>query len=259
MSGGRLFAAWAISMFAWAPAGALAQTPPVPPVTEADRRAAFPDVQPHRLRDDDVNVFVLVDQIEWARDDGRGRLGWDAHGWIGRDLDRIWLRSEGFARGGSKAGEAHVMYGRAVARWWELVAGVRQEVGGGPARTWAAVGIQGRTPYWVEIEATGYVGEGGRTAAKLEIEHDLLFTDRLRLQPLVELSFHGRADPERGIGAGFSRGEYGLRFRYELRRELAPYAGVTWDRRYFGTAEAARESGEPVGRWRAVIGLRWWR
>jgi copper resistance protein B len=102
---------------------------------------------------------------------------------------------------------------------------VRQDFRPGDPQTWAAVGIQGLAPYWFEVEATGYVGAGGRTAAKLEVEYELLFTNRLILQPLVELELYGKSDPERGIGRGLSSLETGLRLRYEIRREFAPYVG----------------------------------
>jgi copper resistance protein B len=113
-------------------------------------------------------------------------------------------------------------------------------------------------PYWFEIEATGYVGRGGRTHAKFEVEYDLLLTNRLILQPLVELEMYGKRDPARGIGAGLSSIETGLRVRYEFRRELSPYVGITWDRKLFGTADLARAEGEDPGGARVAFGLRTW-
>ena len=98
--------------------------------------------------------------------------------------------------------QAHAPYGRAIHRWWDVVAGVRQDFRPGPARTWAAVGVQGLAPYWFEVEATAYIGESGRTHFRFETEYELLLTNRLVLQPLVELEIYGKSDPERGIGAG---------------------------------------------------------
>jgi copper resistance protein B len=83
-------------------------------------------------------------------------------------------------------------------------------------------------------------------------------TNRLVLQPLVELSFAGKDDPDRGIGAGLSTGEVGFRLRYELKRELAPYAGVVWHRKLFGTGDYARAAGDDVGGWHVVAGVRTW-
>ena len=107
-----------------------------------------------------------------------------------------------------------------------------------------AVGVQGLAPYWFEVEASAYVETSGRTHVRVETEYDLLLTNRLVLQPLVEFEIYGRADPERRIDAGLSTGELGLRLRYEFRREFAPYVGVVWNRKFFGTADYAEAAGE---------------
>jgi len=151
-----------------------------------------------------------------------------------------------------------VLWGHSFSRWWDVVAGARQDFRPGPGRTWAAVGLQGLAPYWFEVEATAYVGEGGRTRLRLEVEYELLLTNKLILQPVVEVEAFGKADRARGIGAGLSSLETGLRLRYELRRELAPYVGVTWDRKLFGTADLARAAGQNAGAGRLTFGLRTW-
>jgi copper resistance protein B len=231
----------------------------VPVLTDADRAAAFPDVHGHTVHDTAVHYLVLVDQLEGRLGAGAGGLGWDTHGWLGGDRDRLWFRTEGTGRDGRvAAAEAHLMYGRAVARWWDLVVGVRQDVRGGPSRTWAAVGVQGTAPYWIDVEATAYVGESGRTQLRVEGEYDLLLTNRLVLQPRVEANLFGRSDPERGIGRGLSSIESGLRLRYEVRRELAPYVGVAWDHAFFGTRELAEAAGRPAALTRLVVGARVW-
>ena len=239
---------------------ASAQTPPVPPPTDEERAAAFPpDLQGHSTHGEGLNFFVLVDQLEWQRLRGANGFLWDAKTWVGGDINRIWFRSEGGSHGGSvEDAEAHLMLGRAISRWWDLVGGVRQDFTPGPARTWAAVGIQGLAPQWFEVEATAYLGESARTALRVEVEYELLLTDRLVVQPLVEVNVFGKADPDRVIGAGLSTVEMGARLRYEIRRELAPYVGLVWHRRTFGTADLARERGEDVGGWRLVTGLRLW-
>ncbi len=241
--------------------GSTPALPPfIPPVTDADRAAAFPDVHGHSVHDNAVNSFVLFDHLESQSGSGARGLHWDTRGWIGRDLDRLWFRTEGKAHEGRlEEGHAHLLYGRAVARWWDVVAGVRQDVRPGPAQTWVAIGVQGLAPYWFEVEATAYVSPSGRTLFRLETEYELLLTNRLILQPLVGLEVHGRSDPGRGIGAGLSSGEAGLRLRYEFRREFAPYIGVGWDRRFFGTADHARSVGDRTGGARLALGVRVWR
>lgn len=248
-----------LAALAVAPA-ASAQTTPVPPPTDEERKAAFPpDLQGHAVHDDGLNFLVLFDQLEWHRHTGANGYLWDTKSWVGGDLNRIWMRSEGETHGGEiEDAEAHLMVGRAIGRWWDVVGGVRHDFTPGPARTWLAVGLQGLAPQWFEVEATAYLGESSRTAVRLEVEYEMLLTDRLVLQPLVELNVFGKADPERLIGAGLSTAEFGARLRYEIRRELAPYAGLVWHRKVFGTADLAREHGDSVGGWRFASGLRVW-
>ena len=232
---------------------------PIPPITEADRAAAFPDVEPHAMGDNEVHTLVLLDELEWQGDQSAGGLNWDATGWVGGDRNRLWFRTEGQADDGSPddAG-AHVLYGRAIARWWDVVVGVRQDVRPGPAQTWAAFGVQGLAPYWFEVEATGYVSDGGQTAVRLEADYELLLTNRLVLRPLVELNLYGKSHVERGIGSGLSSTDVGVRMRYEVRREFAPYIGVTWNNTFGETRELAEASGDAVSRLRLVAGLRLW-
>jgi copper resistance protein B len=224
----------------------------------ARAQSPHPDEAEHVIHDTATHMFVLVDQLEWLP--GRvDAVAWDAKGWIGGDASRFWFRTEGEARADRlDRTETHLFYGRPVSPWWDLVAGVRTDDGPGPSRTWAAVGVQGLAPFWIELEATGYVGAAGRTHARLEIKHELLLTNRVILQPLVEVEIYGKEDPERRIGAGLSSADIGLRLRYEVRRELAAYAGVLWTRTFLGTADAFRSAGEPPNQRRLVAGLRFW-
>ncbi|HET6804322.1 MAG TPA: copper resistance protein B, partial [Frateuria sp.] len=130
--------------------------------------------------------------------------------------------------------------------------GVRTDTGEGPDRQWVAFGIQGLAPYWFELEATGYVGPAGRTAARLRADYELLFTQRLILQPEFELDAYGKADPARGLGSGLADASLGLRLRYELRREVAPYVGGVWIRRFGASADQGRGRLE----WQWVAGVR---
>jgi copper resistance protein B len=232
----------------------------LPPITDEDRKAAFPEINgQHTVHDDAVFSYVLFDQLEWQAGEGVWGLSWDNKGWIGRDVNRFWFRTEGESEDGDlEAAQAHALYGRAIGRWWDLVVGVRQDIRPGPAQTWAAVGIQGLAPYWFEVEATAYVGQSGQTHVRLETEYELLFTNRLVLQPLIEVEVYGKDDPERGVGGGLSSIDTGVRLRYEVRREFAPYVGVTWNRKFFGTADLARAEGEDTSGARFALGARVW-
>jgi copper resistance protein B len=236
-----------------------AQTTPVPTPTEEERKAAFPpDLQGHAVHDSGLHFMVLFDQLEWQRSDVSGAI-WDTKTWVGGDINRIWIRSEAdYQDGAFDHAEGHLLLGRSVSRWWSLVGGVRHDFTPGPARTWAAIGLQGLAPQWFDVEATAYLGESTRTALRLEVEYDMLLTDRLVVQPLVELNLYGKSDPDRLVGAGLSTVEIGARIRYEIKRELAPYAGLVWHRKTFETGDLARKNGHHAGGWRLVTGLRFW-
>jgi copper resistance protein B len=228
-------------------------------LTDEDRKAAFPDLAGHTVHDRGVNYFVLFDQLEWQWDRHATAANWDSKGWIGGDIHRLWFRTEGETEDERlERSQAHLLYGRSFSRWWDFVAGVSQDIRPGPAQTWAAFGVQGLAPYWFEIEATGHVGAGGRFHARFEAEYELLITNRLVLQPLVEMELFAKSDSRRAVGAGLSTLETGARLRYEIRREFAPYIGIVWNSKFGDTADFARTAGTEVRKTRFVAGIRMW-
>lgn len=232
---------------------------PIPEVSEADRIAAFPELAAHAAHDQAIHSYWLLDRLETWDADARTGLGWEALGWIGTDRNRVWLRSEG-ERVGSRIESADIelLYGRSVARWWDVVAGVRHDFGEGPSQTFAALGVMGLSPYKFEIEATAYVGQSGQSAARLEAEYDTLLSNRLILQWQVEADFYGKDDERRGVGSGLSTLEAGLRLRYEVTRKFAPYIGVVWERAFGGTADFRRDRFDDTSDTRVVAGVRIW-
>lgn len=232
---------------------------PIPVLTDADRAAVYNAPGGHIVHDSAINSLLLINQLEWQGGGGDGALKWDIKGWVGGDIDRLWLRSEGERSAGrTENAEVQALWGHAISPWWDWVGGVRQDFKPGDGQTWAAFGAQGMALYNLEVEATLFVGEAGRTAARLEGDYDILLTNRLILQPTAEFNFYGRNDPQRDIGSGLSDSELGLRLRYEVRREFAPYVGVTWNRSYGQTAQYARDEGEDTSQVRWVVGVRLW-
>lgn len=236
------------------------QTPrtPIPPITDADRKAAEPPAHGHH-HGDGVFSYLLFDRLEaWDADPGAGQA-WEAQGWIGTDMHRLWLRSEGEREAGhTESADIEVLYGRPVARWWDLVAGVRHDIAPGNGQSFAAIGVMGMAPQKFEIEATAYIGASGQTAARVEAEYELLLTNRLILQPVVEAEWHGKRDAARGIGSGLGTVEAGLRLRYEFTRRFAPYVGLVHERSFGATADVMREEGEATRDTRVVAGVRFW-
>ena len=212
------------------------------------------------LSDKDPYGQLLLNQFEGFR--GRGGetgIRLDAQAWYGTDLNKLWLKAESERSNGTLGStRLEALYNRAFAPYFGWQAGWRHDVGGGPSRNWAALGIQGLAPYWFDLEATAYVGESGRTALRLEAEYELYITQRVVLQPDVEVQFYGKNDAERGIGSGLSNVDFGLRLRYEITRKFAPYIGVDWGRKFGNTADFARQGGGDVSETRIVAGIRMW-
>ena len=232
---------------------------PIPELTDADRVAAIPPPEDHPVHDNAIHSFFMVNRLEAFDAEEGGGLEWEAQAWIGTDLDKIWLRSEGErVDGHTEAADIEVLYGRPIARWWDLVAGVRHDFEPGGSQDFAAIGVIGLAPYKFEVAATAYVGESGQTAARIEVEYETLLTNRLILQPLVEASFHGKDDARRDIGSGLSTVEAGLRLRYEITRQFAPYVGVVREKAFGRTADYRREAGEDSDDTRFVAGVRIW-
>lgn len=211
------------------------------------------------MADDQPLGMLRIDQLEYTHGKDADGMAWDAQAWYGNDIDKLWLRSEGQRNDGHAAhGDAEVLWNHAVAAFWDVQSGLRHDFGEGPDRTWAAFGVQGLAPYWFELQATAYVGASGRTAARFRADYDLRFTQRLILQPQLELDLYGRDDPARRVGSGLSEARASLRLRYEIRRRFAPYIGVVWTRRYGATAGYARQDGIEVLDRQFVAGLRFW-
>ena len=203
--------------------------------------------------------MLSVDQLEAFHGSNANGQAWEIEGWYGNDIDKLWLRTEGERSGGKlEDADVEVLWNRSVATFWSTQLGVRHDFGEGPPRTWGAIGVQGLSPYWFEVEATAYVGQSGRTAARLRAEYELLLTQRLILQPEGEINLYGKNDPARGVGSGLSDAQLGLRLRYEFNRQFAPYVGVNWIRRIGTTADYARDAGQSTFDRQVVAGVRIW-
>jgi len=212
-----------------------------------------------RLGDEHSFTSLLVDRLEYAGGRHDSFKSYDAQAWFGRDYDRAVIKAEGEVDGGRlQDARTELLWSHAVASFWDLQLGARYDSGVDPDRTWFAFGFQGLAPYWFEVDAAAYVGENGRTALRLEAEYELLLTQKLILQPRVEANFYGKSDPARELGSGLANASVGLRLRYEIKREFAPYIGVQWVGKFGGTADFARDEGQRTSDTQFVAGLRFW-
>jgi len=229
------------------------EAPPAAPPT-----SAMDSSMNDHMDDDPLSYMVLFDNLEVRDADASTPFAWDVEAWVGRDVNRLYLRSEGEVTEDSDEASAELLWARPVARWWNLAAGVREDFEPGDSRTWLAMGVFGLAPYRLHLQATAYLGDSGRSAFRFKTDYDFLLTNRLILQPRLQLDAYGKDDEGRGIGSGISTVDVGLRLRYEVRREFAPYLGVAWVNKLGQTGDLAEASGEDANEVQALAGLRIW-
>lgn len=203
---------------------------------------------------------VLVDRLETQFQRGGDGYRWDAQGWYGGDIDKLWFKTEGSGAYGSRLerGEVQALWSRAVSPFFDFQAGVRYDFAPGTERTHAAIGVQGLMPYGYNVEATLFLSNRGELTGRFKAEYDLLISQRLILQPRVEVNVSAQNIPDLGVGSGLSSIESGLRLRYEFIPEFAPYIGVEYERKVGKTASYARDGGRSVGAFRYLVGFRSW-
>lgn len=209
--------------------------------------------------DQEAVPYLVLDRLEHRWQEGDDARVWDTQGWFGGDYNKLWLKSEGEQTVGGRTKEAdlQLLYARLVKPFWYLQAGVRNESRPGPSRNFGALAIQGIAPYEFDVEGSLFF-RAGEVSGRFEAEYDQLIAQRLILQPRVETGFAGSSDTARGVGSGINDIELGMRLRYELTREIAPYIGVNWVRKVGNTADLARGRGGSVTERGIVAGLRIW-
>jgi copper resistance protein B len=204
--------------------------------------------------------LVLADRFETRMRDGADSYLWDVQGWYGGDIAKLWLKSEGEGAFGDDPhnAEFQVLYSRAFKPFFDIQAGLRHDVRPEPDRSHLVLGLQGLLPYAFELDAAGFLSDAGDLTGRLEAEFDLQVNQRLLLQPRIELNVAAQEIPELRIGSGLGSVETGIRLRYEIRREFAPYVGIGWERKLGGTGDFARAAGEDRGNWEVLVGVRSW-
>ncbi|MEO0437008.1 MAG: copper resistance protein B [Pseudomonadota bacterium] len=207
-----------------------------------------------------INGLFIAERLEYQVTDQENALIWEAQGWLGSDLHKLWVKSEGEyeSEGRVEEAELQVLYSRAVSPFWDLQAGVRYDMEPSPERTHLVLGVQGLAPYWFEMDTALFLSDEGDVSARLEAEYEMFLTQRLILQPRLELNLAGSDDRELGLGRGFFDSVAELRLRYEFRREIAPYIGISWGGDFNRTADLIEQSGEDPQGFAIVAGLRVW-
>lgn len=203
---------------------------------------------------------IIFNIAEHQARKGRDGYRWDGEAWIGGDINRLTLKTEGEGAFGRslERGEVQALYSRALDPYWNLQAGVRYDFKPDPSRVYATIGVEGLAPYWFEVEGALFLSDKGDVLARAEAYCDQRITQSLVLQPRVEMNFAAQDVPENGVGSGLSDIELGLRLRYEKVREFAPYVGVTYERKLGDSGRMARARGDEKGGFGFVAGVRTW-
>jgi len=242
-----------------------APPPPIPTDRAADQvysAAAMAHSQQHLRSMHGGQNFsqVIFNLAEVQIRDGRDGYRWDGSAWYGGDINRLVLKTEGEGNiGGSlEAAEVQALYSRAIGPYTDIQLGVRYDFKPNPSRVYASVGFETLAPGFFDVEGALFLSNKGDLLGRLEGYYDQRITQRLVLQPRAELNFAAQDVPEIGIGSGLSTAELGLRLRYEIRREFAPYVGISYDRSFGDTARFARAEGQGAASTSLVLGIRTW-
>ena len=232
---------------------------PIGPVT-AEQLANGDFVVPGEpVHDNQFRVFGMLDRLEYQSDEGDSKYVWDGFAYAGGDFDRLWIESEGegLFDGRLEAAELQVLYSRAISPYWNVQAGVRHDFRPDPSLWYGVLGFEGLNFFWSEVQADLYLSEDGDLSATVEGEFDEYLTQRLVLQPRIDVNAQAQDVDEFGLGAGITSLEAGVRLRYEFAREFAPYIGASWLQRVGETADRLSDD-EDAGKFSIVLGLRVW-
>lgn len=215
---------------------------------------------PRQLKLADEHAFWSVLGNRFEYNEGNDSTVFDLQAWYGTTYDRFVVKAEGdIADDRLEESQTDLLWGHAFNAYFDTQLGIRlDQYDQGRNRQWLAIGTQGLAPYWFELDITAYLGDSGRTALAMEVEYELLLTQKLILQPRAELNLYGKDDPDNGLGSGLSNLSIGLRLRYEFNRQLAPYIGVEWSDAYGDTADYRQTAGQDISDTQFVAGLRFW-
>ncbi|MEO6113897.1 MAG: copper resistance protein B [Sphingomicrobium sp.] len=203
---------------------------------------------------------VIANIAEYQLRKGGDAYEWDAEGWYGGDINRLWVKSEGEGTVGGPLEKAEVQafYSRAFDPYFNWQVGLRYDFKPDPSRVYAVVGIEGLAPSFFDVEGALFLSNKGELMARAEGYYDQRITQRLILQPRAELNFAAQNSREIGVGAGLSDAEIGVRLRYDIRREFAPYIGVQYRQAFGKTRRYLRDEGEDAAGWSLLAGIRMW-
>lgn len=218
----------------------------------------LPQVGFAAMGDDPLLFYAVADELETDESD-HDEFSWNAQAWLGDGLNKFWFKTEGErSNGDTEAVELQALYSKAISTYWDVQAGLKHDAEPSPTQDWAVLGLQGLAPYFFEVDAALFIGDSGKSAFRINAEYEILLTQKLILRPEIELNFFGQQIREINMGSGLADSELRLVLRYEIRREFAPYIGLSHSQLYGKTADYADLNGVTSSDSKIVMGLRLW-
>ena len=209
--------------------------------------------------DDPIVTKVMIDQLETRIQNGDDPLVLEARAWVGTDLDKFVIKASAEqVKNDLEELELQALYSRAIDPYWDFQVGLRQDQKPTPVRNWLALGFAGVAPYWFDIDSTLFIGESNQVALRFKAEYEAMITQKWVLSPEIEVNLYSKDDAATGAGSGLSNTQFGLRLRYEIWREFAPYIGINWNKQYGNTATFTKNAGGNTEASQLVVGIRAW-
>ncbi len=211
------------------------------------------------MNDDPLLTYFRADQLELRKSDEEKLLVWEIDAWLGKDLNKFWIKSSGeHLDGETESNEIDLLYSKAISAFWDVQLGYRHEFKPEPAQDWVGFGFMGVAPYLFEVDLSLFINEDSLVNVRIEAEYEYMFTQKLILVPSLEVSIFSDDDVDRGVGSGIANTELGLRLHYEIKREFSPYIGINYERKFGKTADIAENDGGEVDDTQFVFGLSFW-
>lgn len=205
---------------------------------------------------------VDAEKLELAHDDfAQQNSGqYELKLWYGNDYNRLYLNTSGeFAQNDLEQASTSLIWWRPFSPYWNTTFGLKQDYDADSTdQTWLGFGVSGLAPYWFDVEASVYGALTGHSQLQLNASYDLNISQKWVLQPEVELLAYGKTDVQHRYGAGLAEIKSGLRLRYEITPQFAPYIGLEHERFVGKTAKLYKDLEDDRSSRKILLGLRFW-
>jgi|TARA_R110000796_G_scaffold63568_3_gene147237 copper resistance protein B len=192
---------------------------------------------------------VQAEQTEFRYGKDTDVFAWNFDALVGSDELKLVWRSEGeFATKNDNFErlENQLRAQVPISTFFDAVGGVRFSSPSSGNRFDGVIGLHGLAPQFFEVDADLFVGE--YPSARLDVDYEVLLTNRLIATPTIELNLPFTDDTKYGKAAFGPSLEVGLRLSYDVvDRLLSPYIGIHYERSFGGTANIKRSEGEDAG------------